>query len=203
VHVVAGVDAAYVERPEGGTLACAAAVSLSFPALEQLAAHVVTAPVGFPYVPGLLAFREIPALIEALRGLEVTPDVVLVDAHGYAHPRRFGAACHLGVLIDRPTVGCAKSRLIGHHDPLGTEFGARAPLSADGETIGTVVRTLPGGAPLFVSIGHRVSLETAVQIVLACCRGASTMPEPTRRADVLSKEAARRLRLTRSETPGL
>jgi deoxyribonuclease V len=199
VRVVAGVDAAYVERLEGSTLACAAAVALSFPTLEPLAAHVVTAPVDFPYVPGLFAFREMPALVEALRGLQVVPDVVLVDAHGFAHPHRFGAACHLGVLIDRPTIGCAKSRLVGHYDPPGPEFGARSALSADGEIIGTVVRTRPGGVPLFVSIGHRVSLETAVQVVLACCRGASTMAEPTRRADVLSKEAARRLRMTRSE----
>jgi deoxyribonuclease V len=132
----------------------------------------------------------------ALAGLDVVPDVVLVDAHGYAHPRRFGAASHLGVLIERPTIGCAKSRLVGRWAALGAEAGARTPLVDRGETIGMVVRTRAGGAPLFVSVGHRVSLESAVELALACHRpgGRSSLPEPTRLADRRTKEEARRIR---------
>ena len=196
VHVVAGVDNAYVRQPDGGTLGVGVAVGLSFPELEPLDWSVTTMPVRFPYVPGLLAFREVPVMLAALAGLPRAPDLVLVDAHGYAHPRRFGAASHLGVLLDRPTIGCAKSRLVGTHPAPGPEAGARAPLVDHGETIGTVVRTRAGVAPLFVSVGHRVSLATAVELVLACCRPAarSRLPEPTRLADKRTKVEAGRLR---------
>jgi deoxyribonuclease V len=195
-RVVAGVDNAYVRQPDGGTLGIGVAVALSFPDLEPLDWSIATQPVHFPYVPGLLAFREVPVMLAALAGLQCAPDLVLVDAHGYAHPRRFGAASHLGVLLDRPTIGCAKSRLVGTHAAPGPEAGARAPLLDHGETIGMVVRTRAGGAPLFVSVGHRVSLPTAVELVLACCRPAArgSLPEPTRLADRRTKAEARRLR---------
>ena len=194
VRVVAGVDNAYVRR-ERETIACSAAVALRFPSLELIESHVAYVPVRFPYVPGLLAFREVPAMLEALAGLAVAPDVVLVDAHGYAHPRRLGEASHLGLLIDRPTIGCAKSRLVGSYEPPGEELGARTPLVHRDEVVGAVIRTRPGSSPLFVSAGHKISLETAVEIVLACASsGASVMPEPTRRADALTKEAARAMR---------
>jgi deoxyribonuclease V len=203
VRVVAGVDSAYVRQPDGATLGVGVAVALGFPGLEPLDSSVATLPVRFPYVPGLLAFREVPVMLAALAGLRVAPDLVLVDAHGYAHPRRFGAACHLGVLIDRPTIGCAKSRLVGSYTPPGPEAGARTPLLDHGETIGMVVRTRAGGAPLFVSIGHRVSLATAVELALACCRpgGRSSLPEPTRLADARTKQEARNLRAP-SRSPG-
>jgi len=113
VRIVAGVDNAYVRQPDGGTLGIGVAVALSFPALESLAWSVATAAVRFPYVPGLLAFREVPVMLAALAGLGAAYALLIVDAHGYAHPRRFGAASHLGVLLDRPTIGCAKSRLVG------------------------------------------------------------------------------------------
>ena len=132
-RVVAGVDNAYVRQPDGGTLGVGVAVALSFPALEPLDWSIATLPVHFPYVPGLLAFREVPVMLAALARLRCSPDLVLVDAHGYAHPRRFGAASHLGVLLDRPTIGCAKSRLVGHYTPPGPEAGARAPLIEHGE----------------------------------------------------------------------
>ena len=202
-RVVAGVDNAYVRMPDGGVLAVGVAVALSFPELDLLDTISTTTPVRFPYVPGLLAFREVPAMLAALAGLRVSPDLVLVDAHGYAHPRRFGAASHLGVLIDRPTIGCAKSRLVGRYAALDSERGASAPLVDDGETIGMVVRTRAGGAPLFVSVGHRVSLATAVELALACCRPDSrgSVPEPTRLADRRTKDEARRLRAASSVAP--
>jgi deoxyribonuclease V len=196
VHVVAGVDNAYVRQPDGGTLGVGVAVGLSFPELEPLDWSVTTMPVRFPYVPGLLAFREVPVMLAALARLRCSPDLVLADAHGYAHPRRFGAASHLGVLLDRPTIGCAKSRLIGTYAAPCPQAGACAHLLDRGETIGMVVRTRAGGALLFVSVGHRVSLATAVELVLACCRpdARGSLPEPTRLADERTKEEARRLR---------
>ena len=196
VRVVAGVDNGYIRQTDGGTLGVGVAVALSFPDLEPLEWSIATLPVHFPYIPGLLAFREVPLMHTALAGLHTSPDLVLVDAHGYAHPRRFGAASHLGVLIDRPTIGCAKSRLVGRYTPPGPEAGARAPLTEHGETIGMVLRTRVGGAPLFISVGHRVSLSTAVEMVLACCPPASRgrLPEPTRLADRRAREEARRLR---------
>jgi deoxyribonuclease V len=194
--VVAGVDNAYVQQADGGTLGVGVAIALSFPALEPLEWSITTLPVRFPYIPGLLAFREVPLMHAALAGLHASPDLVLVDAQGYAHPRRFGAASHLGVLIDRPTIGCAKSRLVGHYTPPGPETGARTPLIEHGETIGMVVRTRVGGAPLFISVGHRVNLATAVGVVLACYPPGSRgrLPEPIRLADRRTKEEARRLR---------
>jgi deoxyribonuclease V len=196
IRVVAGVDNAYVRRPDGGTIAIGVAVALSFPELDLLESSVASLPVRFPYVPGLLAFREVPAMLAALAGLRASPDLVLVDAHGYAHPRRFGAACHLGLLIDRPTIGCAKSRLVGSYTALGPDAGARTPLVDGQETIGMVVRARAGGAPLFVSVGHRISLDTAVELVLACYPPGSrgSLPEPTRLADQRTKEEARRLK---------
>jgi deoxyribonuclease V len=193
---VAGVDNAYVRHAQGDTLGVGVAVALSFPGLEPLDWSVATLRVRFPYIPGLLAFREVPLMQAALAGLRVSPDLVLVDAHGYAHPRRFGAASHLGVLIDRPTIGCAKSVLVGRYTPPGPQAGACAPLIDHGEVIGMVVRTRVGGAPVFVSVGHRVSLTSAVEVVLACCRpaGRGRLPEPTRLADRRTKEEASRLR---------
>jgi deoxyribonuclease V len=193
IRVVAGVDNAYV-RAASRTTACSAVVALRFPSLELVETHQASVPVQFPYIPGLLAFRELPAMLAALRQLAVEPDVVLADAHGYAHPRRMGAAAHLGLLLDRPTIGCAKSRLVGRHGALPQELGAHTPLLDRGEVVGAVVRTRPHYHPLFVSPGHKMSVATAVAIALACSRGRSIMPEPTRLADALTKEAARRQR---------
>lgn len=190
LRLVAGADAAY-RREAGVTVAYGAVVVLRFPELDVVETRFARRPVAFPYVPGLLAFRELPALLEAFRQVEQAPDVVLVDGHGYAHPRRFGLASHLGLLLDLSTVGCAKSRLVGRVDEPANERGAFTPLVDRGEVVGAAVRTRPGHAPLFVSPGHRVSVERAVTITLACCRDAF-LPEPTRLADALVNEAARR-----------
>ncbi len=138
----------------------------------------------FPYVPGLLSFREAPVLLSALTRLELSPDVLMLDGHGLAHPRRFGLACHIGVLIDRPTIGCAKSRLCGHYKDPGSRAGASRQLLDDDEVIGRVVRTRDGVRPVYVSVGHQLSLEDAVRITRSCCTR-YRLPEPTRQAHQL------------------
>lgn len=188
VRRVAGVDNGYSGRGLGAT-AYAAVVILSFPDLQVIETRVATAPVTFPYVPGLLSFREAPAILAAFRQVRSEPDVVLFDAQGYAHPRRMGAASHLGLFIDRPSIGCAKSRLTGRHEEPGDTFGDRSPLVDGDEVIGAVIRTRPGHSPLFVSPGHKISVATATEIALACCRDNHFMPEPTRLADRLVREA--------------
>ena len=162
----------------------------SFPELVEVERVWAERRLSFPYVPGLLSFRETPALLRAFERLRHEPDLIFYDGHGYAHPRRFGIACHLGVLLDRPTVGCAKSRLIGRHAEPGRAAGAWTPLIDDrneppemlGETIGAVLRTRTAVHPIYVSQGHRVSLRRAIELVLAVCDG-YRIPRPTREAD--------------------
>ena len=182
VRLVAGVDDAYVKGEDGRVMAHAAAVVLTFPVLEVVETAFGAVADPFPYVPGLLSFREVPAVLAALGQLTATPDVVLCDGQGYAHPRRFGLACHLGLVLGRPTVGCAKTRLVGRHAEPGAAFGATAPLVDRDEVVGAAVRTRPGHAPLYVSPGHQVSVEGAVAIALACCRDGAFLPVPTRAA---------------------
>jgi deoxyribonuclease V len=136
----------------------------------------------FPYVPGLLSFREIPALLAALDKLKGVPDLLFCDGQGYAHPRRMGLATHMGILLDRPTIGCAKSILIGEHGRLGNEKGAWAPILDGREMIGAALRTRAGVKPVYVSQGHRISLETALRLTLSVVDGAR-IPQPTRQAD--------------------
>jgi deoxyribonuclease V len=185
VRLVAGCDLAFVGRGRRGDTAVAAVVLLAYPDLTAVERHVIEAPVTFPYVPGLLAFRELPALLGAFERLERAPDLVVVDGQGYAHPRRFGIACHLGLLLDLPTIGCAKSRLIGEHDEPAVEAGSSAELRHDGELVGYVVRTRERGRPLYVSPGHRVGFAAAARWVLRLSRG-YRLPEPTRLADRLA-----------------
>jgi deoxyribonuclease V len=135
----------------------------------------------FPYIPGFLSFREAPAVLEAFGSLQTEPDVVMVDGQALAHPRRFGLGCHLGLWLDRPCLGCAKSRLIGTFRQPGRRAGSLAPLKDGDEIIGSVVRTKDGVRPLFVSAGHKIDLPSAVRVVLASCRG-YRIPEPTRQA---------------------
>jgi len=156
-------------------------VVLRCPGLEVVEVRVVRGEVSFPYVPGLLSFREAPLILRACEGLRTTPDLILVDGQGIAHPRRLGLASHLGVLLGVATVGCAKSRLCGSHDTPGDERGSCAELVDGGETIGMVVRTRPGTKPVYVSVGHGIDLQTAVRRVLECCRG-YRLPEPVRMA---------------------
>lgn len=188
LRTVCGVDVAHSPFiPD----VVASAVLLSYPSMDVLAKADSEGILGvqpFPYVPGLLAFRELPSVLDALEQLPQKPDLVIVDGHGLAHPRRFGIACHLGVLTDIPTIGCAKSLLVGQKPDVGPEQGARAPLILDGSVVGYAVRTKAGVKPVFVSTGHRVSPETAVDIVLTCCRG-YRLPEPTRAAHKAVRKA--------------
>jgi len=179
VRTVAGVDIAVFEKGRRAP-ARGAVVVLSYPELELLEQAVVDAEVTFPYVPGLLSFRETPVLLEPLSRVR-KPDLLLVDGHGFAHPRRFGIACHLGLLLDVPAIGCAKSRLCGEHGEPGPKAGCRAELRNGGDVIGTVLRTRDGVKPVYVSVGHRIGLAEAAEWVLRCCRGLR-LPEPTRLA---------------------
>ncbi len=160
----------------------AAICVFAFPRLELLETRTSIRPVEFPYVPGLLAFREIPALLEAFAKLSERPDFLLVDGHGLAHPRRFGIACHLGVELDLPAIGCGKSLLVGKHREPAERRGSRTRLCHQGEVIGAVLRTRTGVRPVYVSIGHKVDLATAVKLLLACTKG-FRLPEPVRAAD--------------------
>jgi deoxyribonuclease V len=181
LRFVAGLDAAFsLDRK-----LCFAAVVL-WDAEEGTATetHTATRPLTFPYIPGLLSFREAPALLAALRQLRRSPDVLMCDGQGLAHPRRFGIACHLGVICDLPSVGCAKSRLIGQHAEAGLRRGDFAALTDHGEVLGEVVRTQSGSRPLYISVGHRLDQETARVLVLRCAVR-WRLPEPTRLADRL------------------
>ena len=181
--VVVGVDVA------GGLYGAdvrAAAVALRWPSLERLAVAVVEQPPTFPYVPGLLALREAPAVLAALDKLALTPDLLMVDGQGIAHPRRCGIAAYLGVTLDRPTIGVAKSRLVGAYAEPGPDIGDWTPLVDRDEVVGAVVRTRLRANPLYISVGHRVDLTNAVRLTLAALRG-YRLPEPTRQADRVSK----------------
>lgn len=180
VRFVAGVDMGL-----RGDVARAAAVVLSYPELEVVEVNVVERAVEFPYVPGLLSFREAPAILAALGGLSHEAQVIFVDGQGIAHPRRLGIAAHLGVLLERPTLGCAKSILVGRHEAVGESAGSRAPLIDHGEVVGYALRTRPATKPIYVSVGHRIGLEAAVEWTLRCARGYK-LPEPTRRAHALA-----------------
>jgi deoxyribonuclease V len=185
IRTVAGLDVSYVRR-EGETVeGRAAIVVLSFPDLEIIEQATAVTEVTFPYVPGLLSFREAPVLLAAWKRLETHPDVLVFDGQGYAHPRRFGLACHLGLYLDRPAIGCAKSRLIGTYAEPDPNQGDSVPLLDNGEVIGMVVRTKAKTKPVFISVGYRVDLPTAVAVVLSCTRG-YRLPEPTRLADQLT-----------------
>ena len=185
VRSVAGVDLGYPRTESGGVTGRAAVVVLGLPDLRLIEEHVLLRPVTFPYIPGLLSFREAPLALAALELLQQQPDVLLVDGHGIAHPRRFGIASHLGVLLDLPSIGCAKSILVGQAaDPAPTP-GSWTPLMDGDEVIGAALRTRAGSKPIYVSPGHRVSLETAVAIVRQCTRS-YRLPEPVRLADRLA-----------------
>ena len=180
IRSVAGVDVSY------GEVGRAAVVVLSFPALEALEEVAFEGAVRFPYVPGLLSFREGPLALAALERVQTRPDVLMFDGQGYAHPRRLGLASHLGVYLDMPSIGVAKSRLVGTYAEPGPNIGDRSPLVHRGEVVGVALRTKPRTNPLFVSAGHKLDLETAVAVVLRSLRG-YRLPEPTRLADKLTK----------------
>ena len=189
IRYVAGADVS-----TEGEWAYATVVVLSFPDLSPVEVRGAEARLEFPYVPGLLAFREIPSVAAALRKIETPVDAVIFDAQGYAHPRRMGLASHLGLFLDVPCVGCAKSRLVGDFEEPGREKGNASDLTHRGEVIGKVLRTRDGVSPVFVSVGNSIDLDSAVELVLACCTK-YRLPETTRQAH----NAANRLR--RGEKP--
>ncbi len=158
-----------------------AAVVLSYPELELVEVRTSRHRPLFPYIPGYLSFRESPVLLNAVEQLRTTPDLFFIDGQGLAHPRRFGIACHLGLFLERPTIGCAKSVLVGTHRNPRLARGATTPLLDDGERIGTVVRSRAGVRPLYISVGHQITLESAVQWTLACAT-TYRLPEPARLA---------------------
>lgn len=176
VQRVAGID---VGIKEG--MARAAVVVLGYPSLEPLDMALAEEPVSFPYIPGLLTFREGPVVLQALSRLHVEPDVLIFDGQGVAHPRRLGIAAHIGVLVDRPSIGCAKSRLCGKHEEPGREKGQYVLLRHGQEVIGAVVRTRRGVKPVYVSVGHKTDLPRAIEYVLGCCTR-YRLPETTRLA---------------------
>ncbi len=185
VRSVAGMDIAFSRDRK---TAIAGAVVWDVDRQCDIERVVVRAPVTFPYVPGLLSFREGAPLVKAIRKLKHEPDVFLFDGQGFAHPRRFGLACHIGVIIDKPSIGCGKSRLIGEHrEPAGSR-GSTSTLKHDGQVIGQVLRTRDGVKPVYVSVGHRITLTDATRIVLRCATR-YRVPEPTRLADKLVASA--------------
>ncbi|HEX8369966.1 MAG TPA: deoxyribonuclease V [Pyrinomonadaceae bacterium] len=182
IKTVAGIDLGYDAKNDTSR---AVVVVLKFPELELIETTEAILPIQFPYVPGLLSFRETPVAIKALEKLANAPDLILCDGQGIAHPRRFGIACHIGLLADVPTVGVAKSVLVGKFENLGETRGSLAPLIHKNEQIGVALRTKDKVQPLYVSVGHRISLETAVEYVLQCAPK-YRLPETTRLADKLA-----------------
>ncbi len=192
-HFIAGVD---ISAPKADGTATGAAVVIQYPELRLVEAKTVHGVLGFPYIPGLLSFRESPLTLAACEQLTVTPDLILVDGQGIAHPRRVGLASHLGLLLDRPAIGCAKSLLCGKHEMPGETPGSYAEVIDQGETIGAALRTKPGVKPVYVSIGHKLDLETAIYWVLELCHG-YRLPEPVRLAHLAASGNLDR----RRETP--
>lgn len=187
LRIIAGVDVGF---EEGGTITRASAVLMDFATLQPIAERVARVPTSMPYIPGLLSFRELPALLDALNGLPGVPDLVFVDGQGIAHPRRLGIGAHLGVVTGLPTVGVAKTILTGKHEPVPEARGSHVPLFDKGEVIGGVLRSRERVRPLIVSPGHRVSVDTAVQLVMQCVTR-YRLPEPTRLADRLASRRDR------------
>jgi deoxyribonuclease V len=179
IRFVAGADMAFDPETDVGF---AGVVVYRFPDLEEVERRTARRKLRFPYVPGLLSFRESPVLLAAFARLRNEPDLILIDGHGRAHPRRFGIACHIGIVFDKPTIGCAKSLLVGEHQEPGKKAGSETPLMLESERIGVVLRTRDGVRPIYVTTGHRVSLDSAVRLVRQCVDG-FRLPKPTREAD--------------------
>jgi deoxyribonuclease V len=179
IETVAGADVA-LDLRRGRAIA--GVIVYRFPEMAEIERVSAERRLTFPYVPGLLSFREIPVLLKAFARLRHAPDVIFYDGHGYAHPRRFGIACHLGVLLERPTIGCAKSILVGTAEEPSRKAGAWAPLVDHGEVVGAVLRTREAVKPVYISQGHRISLERAIELARAVSDG-FRIPKPTREAD--------------------
>lgn len=187
LRLIAGVDVGFprVAKAAGNAVARAAIAVLDYATMQLVDQATAEIAVPFPYVPGLLSFREMPAILAALELLTNTPDVFMVDGHGFAHPRRFGLACHLGIWLDKAAIGCGKSILVGEHGPLENSRGSVAPLRDGEEIIGAAVRTRDGVKPVYVSVGHSIDIESAIRITLGCGLGLR-LPEPIRWAHRLA-----------------
>ena len=183
VKYVAGTDVAFSKKTN---TAWACVVVLSFPELIKKDEAFIKGRTSFPYVPGLLSFREIPFILEALKKLSIEPNVIFCDGQGIAHPRGLGLASHLGILIEKPTIGCAKTRLVGEFSEVGQKRGDYSHLLYKGRRVGAVVRTRSGVKPLFISPGYAVSMDDALRLILKC-GGRYRIPEPTRQAHLLGK----------------
>jgi deoxyribonuclease V len=177
-RLIAGID---ISAPDAQGLARGAVVVLRYPEFNIVEVKVAKDEVALPYIPGLLSFREAPLILAACEKLCNVPDLILIDGQGIAHPRRFGLASHVGLFLDLPTVGCAKSILCGQHRPVEEEAGSHAELLDNGELIGAALRTKFGVKPIYVSVGHKIDLTSALQWVIKCCRG-YRLPDPTRLA---------------------
>ena len=184
LQLIAGVDVGFLDN---GAITRAAIAVLDYATLTLREHAVAQCPTTFPYVPGLLSFREIPAVLQAYRSLRSKPDLIICDGQGYAHPRRFGLACHLGVFLNVPSIGVAKTLFIGTHKPLARKRGSRSELRDADEVIGVALRTRTGVKPVFVSVGHRISLDSAVAIALHCTPK-FRLPETTRCAHHLASQ---------------
>lgn len=188
-HLVAGADVAYDKENDkfyAGVIIfkLASFASLKDKDMQRLEQATAIGRVVFPYIPGLLSFREIPILLKAFSKIKQTPDIIIVDGQGIAHPRGVGLASHLGLILDVPSVGCAKSRLVGEHEPVGEKAGSLSYIKLNGKVVGAVLRTRTNVKPVYVSPGHKIDLASAVNVVLKCCRGYK-LPEPTRQAHIL------------------
>ncbi len=206
IQTIAGLDAAFVltgsqafkkhsrwKALRDANRAIGGVILFRYPEMVELERAHAVVPLRFPYVPGFLSFREIPALLAALKKLKHSPDLLFCDGQGYAHPRRMGLATHLGILLDRPTLGCAKSILIGNHGELARTAGSWTALTDEGgERIGAAVRTRDDVKPVYVSQGHRISLESAIRWTLLVSDGVR-IPRPTRAADHYVSEVKRKL----------
>jgi deoxyribonuclease V len=181
INYIAGLDVSYAK---GANAVWAGVVVLDFPSLVKIEEEWIQKKVSFPYIPGLLSFREIPALLEVLRKIEVEPDLIFCDGQGIAHPRGLGIASHLGVLLHKPTIGCAKSRLVGEFDPVGQDRGDYVYLRYQNRVIGAVVRTRSRVKPIFISPGYGVMLQDCIRFVIETCP-TYRIPEPTRQAHLL------------------
>jgi deoxyribonuclease V len=181
IRFAAGADISF---DKGSDVVYAGVVVLQLPELTEVARATAVTTAKFPYIPGLLSFRESPPVLEAWAKLKTLPDVLMIDGQGLAHPRRFGIACHIGVLLNVPTIGCAKSLLVGRYEEPATPGGSYSPLMDRGEQVGVALRTRDDVSPIFVSIGHKVMLEDAVRLAMQCTHG-YRIPEPTRQAHLL------------------
>ncbi len=198
-RLIAGVD---ISHPDSRGIASSAIVVLSYPDFTPIETQTAEGKLTFPYIPGLLSFRESPLILAACEKLSITPDLILVDGQGICHPRGFGLASHLGLLLNTPTIGCAKSLLYGKHEPVDTKAGSCKEITDQRAVIGAVLRTKTGISPIYVSIGHKVDLPTALYWVMACCRD-YRIPEPTRLAHRAASNKALSIPLPTGQQPEL